>query len=104
MCKEGLAIVSARTCLPLLLMVMFYTYLLLLLLSILEESLKCWCLGAGSLLSLGVSSVSKGTIQHPGPTTASQPIFQAQWERVRCEDSEARAECGGVSEGYQRHS
>ena len=69
-----------------------------------EESLKCWCLGAGSLLPLGVSSVGKGTIQHPGPTTASQPIFQAQWERVRCEDSEARAECGGVSEGYQRHS
>ena len=66
--------------------------------------MKCWCLGVGSLLSLGVSSVGKGTIQYPGPTTASQPIFQAQWERVRCEDSEARAECGGDTEGCQRHS
>lgn len=50
-----------------------------------------------------MSSVGKGTIQHPGPTTASQPIFQAQWEHVRCEDSEARAECGGDAEGCHQH-
>lgn len=97
MWKEGLAVVGACTCLPLLLMAVlcFYPYLLPLLLSILEESLKCWSLSVGSLLSLRVSSVGKGE---------NLPIFQAHWEHVRCDDSETRAECGGDIEGCQRHS